>query len=169
MTETVPIPSQEALSVAAWQAKVGTRLGTSHWHTITQSMIDTYGACVGDTYWIHCDPDRAARESPTGTTIAHGLLTLSLCSAMSYEALPRMVGETLVFNYGMNRLRYVAPVPVGARLRGQFDLTALDERVPGEWTITCDVTIEIEGQERPALVAEWLHRRYLTDSQGDPQ
>lgn len=155
------------LSREAWRARIGQRLGASDWHEITQERIDTYGHCVGDTYWIHCDPARAAKESPTGTTIAHGLLTLSLVSAMSYEALPRLAGERMVYNYGLNRLRYVSPVPVGSRLRGLFDLEAIDERVPGEWTITCTVTIEIEGQDRPALAAEWLHRRYFTEP--DPQ
>lgn len=148
------------LDRAEWQARVGTRLGSSGWIAITQGMIDTYGTCIGDTYWIHMDPERAAKESPMGGTIAHGLLTLSLLPAMTYQALPGLKGERMVMNYGMNRLRFVSPVPVNSRVRGHIDLTQIDERKPGELTITCDVTVDIEHSERPALVAEWLHRRY---------
>lgn len=151
-----------ALSLDDWRARIGTELGRSDWHEISQARIDAYAETVGDTYWIHCDPERAAAESPTGTTIAHGLLTLSLISVMSYEALPPLIGSTLVYNYGLNRVRYTAPVPVGSRLQGRFDLVALDMPRPDAVTITCTVTIDIEGAARPALVAEWLHRRTLS-------
>ncbi|MEM6322819.1 MAG: MaoC family dehydratase [Pseudomonadota bacterium] len=169
-TQAEETPRQrERLSVAAWQALVGKRLGASGWHCLDQERISQYAACVCDEYWLHCDPERAAAESPTGGTIAHGLLSLSLISAMAEEALPRMEGEQSVLNYGFNRVRFVAPVPVNARLRGLFDLIALEQPRAGHVTVTCAVTIEREGAAKPAVVAEWLHRRILKPRPHTPQ
>lgn len=156
----------EVVDLPALVARVGTRLGASAWQEVTQAMVDAHAESSGDHYWLHTDPARARTASPTGTTIAHGYMTLSLLSAMSYQVMPALDGERMVLNYGLDRLRFLAPVPVGARVRGVFDLKRVEERRPGEVTITCAVAVEIEGAARPALVATWLHRRFLT-AEGD--
>ena len=141
------------------RALVGTRVGSSGWYEITQDMIDAHADISRDWQFIHVDPVRAA-ETPFGGTIAHGFLTLSMLSAMAYEIEPDIPGVVHGVNYGMNRMRFVAPVPAGARIRGHFDLTDLAEK-PGELTLTWAVEIEIENHPKPALVAEWINRRYL--------
>ncbi len=139
---------------------VGDKVGTSRWFTITQAMIDAHADIVEDHQWIHVDPDRS-RHSPFGGTIAHGFLTLSLLSAMAYDAQPQIEGAEMGVNYGLNRLRFLAPVPAGGRVRAHFTLNALDERRPGEITLTWGVEMELEGATKPALAAEWINRRYL--------
>ena len=141
------------------QAKIGQRIGTSRWFTLSQAMIDAHAETTEDRQFIHIDPTRAA-QGPFGTTIAHGFLTLSLLSAMAYDAQPVIEDADLSVNYGMNHLRFLAPVPSGGRIRGHFTLNALEQRRPGEYTLTWGVVVEIEGQDKPALVAEWLNRRY---------
>jgi len=137
---------------------VGQEMGVSSWFEITQDQIDKFADCTHDHQYIHTDPEKAA-QTPFGTTIAHGFLTLSLLSAMVYE-MPAIEGITMGVNYGMNRMRFVSPVKVGSRVRGRFVLLAVDDIRPGELQTTVQVTVEIEGQEKPALVAEWLGRRY---------
>ncbi len=152
---------------AGWTARVGQRLGVSDWHPVAQPRIDAFADCTGDPYWIHTDPVRARQESPTGTTIAHGFLTLSLLPAMAQQVLPGPEEARMVLNYGLDKVRFLAPVPAGARVRGVFTLRDVSEREPGEVTLTVAVAVEIEGQDRPALVADWLHRRYY-DTKGQP-
>ena len=129
----------------------------SCWFTIDQARIDDFAEVCQDRQFIHVDPARAAR-SRFGGTIAHGFLTLSLLSAMAYDAMP--LGAALSVNYGFDRIRFLSPVPAGARVRARFSVVRTEERVPGETTLHWDVNVEIEGAERPALVARWLSRRY---------
>jgi acyl dehydratase len=143
------------------RAKVGAEIGLSGWITVDQSRIDGFAELTGDHQFIHVDPVRASAETPFGGAIAHGFLTLSLLSAMAYDALPAIEGTAMGVNYGFNRLRFLAPVPAGASIRGRFRLARLDETRSGEVTSTYDVQIEIEGREKPVLAAEWLTRSYL--------
>ena len=143
------------------RAAVGTEMGVSNWVTIDQQMVDAFAHLTQDTYFIHVDPERARRETPYGGTIAHGFLTLSLVANMAYEVCPYVAGSTSMVNYGFNRLRFVAPVPTGSRVRARFKLRDFDTSSPTQWQTTYDVTIEIEGAERPALVAEWLGRGFF--------
>jgi acyl dehydratase len=136
------------------QSWVGQEIGVSQWHTITQAMIDAFAALTGDDHWIHVDTERAAREMPQGKTIAHGFLTLSLIPFLVrsvYQIEKRGRG----LNYGSNRVRYVSPVPVDSRVRLRQTIKSADP-VEGGMRITSDCVVEIEGAERPAVVAEFL-------------
>ena len=144
-------------------AKVGQNVGTSKWFEVTQEMIDQFADVTFDHQFIHVDPDRA-KDTPFGGTIAHGFLTLSLLSAMVYDAVPVMEGVTMGVNYGFDKVRFVSPVKTGSRVRAHFTLSDFQDRGPGEVQTTLGVSIEIEGQEKPALVAEWLGRRYFGES-----
>jgi acyl dehydratase len=141
-------------------ARIGTDFGVSDWMTIDQSMIDQFAKLTHDEYFIHVDPVRAARETPHGGTIAHGFLTLSLLAQMGYQVCPMIEGTKSGVNYGFNKLRFVAPVRSGKRVRGHFRLKNFEVQ-PARWTTTWDVTIEIEGSEKPAIVAEWLGAGFL--------
>lgn len=134
---------------------VGQMLGASGWLTVDQERIDAFAEVTGDHQWIHVDAERAAREAPGGTTIAHGLLTLSLLPAMRAELclVPDGTGRTL--NYGYDRIRFLAPVPPGSRLRTHVVLTAAEAKSGGRLATTRN-TVEIEGGDRPALVADAL-------------
>jgi acyl dehydratase len=145
-----------------YQAKLGQPIGTSRWYEITQDRIDQFAGCTEDHQYIHIDPARAA-DSPFGGTIAHGFLTLSMLSAMVYE-MPSIEGVVMGVNYGLNKVRFISPVRSGARIRGHFTLTQIDDIRPNEIQTTMTVTVEIEGQEKPALVAEWLGRRYFGET-----
>jgi len=123
----------------------------------TQAHIDEFAEATGDRQWIHVDPERAARESPYGRTVAHGFLTLSLLAHLYQETIT-VTGLRMGINYGFNRVRFTGPVPSGARIRARFRLSALDE-IPRGVQMTWDVTMECEGAEKPVLVAEWLNRR----------
>lgn len=147
---------------AEFEALVGKEMGVSQWYDITQEQIDQFADCTHDHQYIHVDPEAAAK-TPFGGTIAHGFLTLSLLSAMVYE-MPSIEGVVMGVNYGMNKVRFVSPVKTGSRVRGRFVLQSLDDIRPGEVQTTVVVTVEIEGQEKPALVAEWLGRRYLGET-----
>jgi acyl dehydratase len=133
----------------------------SRWFPITQARIDAFAAATEDRYFIHTDPARASAETPWGGTIAHGFLTASLLSAMAYDAVPRVEEARHGVNYGFDRLRFVSPVPVGSNLRGRFRLDRVDRSKPGEVTLRWNVTVEIEGRQKPALAAEWLTRQFL--------
>lgn len=138
------------------QAEIGTEIGVSDWVTVDQAMIDAFGDVTQDTQWIHVDPQRAAAQTPYGGTIAHGFLTLSLASKFIMECLAPPPGQVMGINYGFNKLRFLAPVPVGARLRGRFVLKGISARSDTALLRETAMTIEIEGQETPALVADWL-------------
>jgi acyl dehydratase len=138
-------------------AAVGREIGVSDWITVDQPTIDAFATLTGDRYFLHVDPVRAA-ALPFGGTIAHGLLTLALLPQMSYQVCPYLEGARFPLNYGFNRLRFVAPVPVDSRLRGHFVLRQADVVAPDQRQLLYEVRVEIEGRERPALVAEWLTR-----------
>ena len=137
--------------------KVGDVFGPSSWIDVPQAKIDAFAEATGDHQWIHVDPERA-REGPFGTTIAHGYLTLSLLPVASYEVVPRQ-GGSMSINYGLNRVRFPAPVPVGSRLRATFEVVGIDEH---EWggQATMQATVEREGGDKPVCVAEIVFRYY---------
>jgi acyl dehydratase len=145
--------------IEEFRAAKGTRLGTSDWYTVEQSHIDQFAEATGDHQWIHVDPARAA-DGPFGTTIAHGFLSLSLLSVLSNQVY-RIDNVKMGINYGLNRVRFTSPVPVDSRVRAVMQLDDVEDVKGGAVQITTTVTIEIEGAERPALVAEWLLRRYV--------
>jgi len=128
----------------------------SPWLEITQARIDEFARATDDPQWIHTDPERAA-AGPFGTTIAHGFLTLSLVVPLFEQALPALEGHGMTLNYGLNRVRFTAPVPSGARIRGRFRIEELED-VPSGRQARVTTTIELEGQEKPACVAEALFR-----------
>lgn len=152
--------TRSTLTLDEMRARVGQEFGVSEWMTIDQPMIDQFAKLTHDEYFIHVDPVRAARETPHGGTIAHGFLTLSLLAQMGYQVCPMVAGTTSGVNYGFNKLRFVAPVRSGKRVRGSFRLKHFDVQ-PGRWTATWDVTIDIEGGGKPAIVAEWLGAGFL--------
>ena len=119
-------------------------------------MIDTFAKTTHDEQWIHVDPERAAAETPFGGTIAHGFLTLSLASRFAYDCFSLMPGQVMGINYGMNKLRFLMPVRAGSKLRGRFTLVDVKARSATDLLRTNTLTIEIDGEETPALVAEWL-------------
>jgi acyl dehydratase len=135
----------------------GDRFGPSSWIEIPQEKIDAFAAATGDHQWIHVDPERAA-AGPFGTTIGHGYLTLSLLPVASYEVLPKRSGSMSI-NYGLNRVRFPAPVPVGSRLRTTFEVVSVDAFDGGNQA-TMTATVEREGSEKPVCVAEIVFRYY---------
>jgi acyl dehydratase len=135
---------------------IGREVAISPWVVITQSMIDQFADVTSDAQWIHVDPVRAAAESPFRATIAHGFLTLSLLSHL-YQSCIEIAPRRLGINVGLNRVRFTAPVKVDSRVRGRFTIAAL-EPVGGGLQFVWTATVEIEGQGKPALVAEWVTR-----------
>ncbi len=150
--------ARDIADLATLRALVGQQVALSDWLDITQQRIDLFAEATGDHQWIHVDVERCQRESPYGGTIAHGYLTLSLLPAMLESALT-MVDATLVINYGINKLRFPAPVPVGSRLRARLTLLAVSD-IDGGAQLSWDVAIEREGADKPVCVAELLVRRY---------
>jgi acyl dehydratase len=144
------------VSLEVYQQMVGQEIGVSSWRLIDQKRIDAYADVVDDHQFIHVDPERAKRETAFATTVAHGFLTLSLLSVMSYEVMPQVEGVTMGVNYGFDRLRFISPVKSGSRVRGRFTLTEATLRKPGELLSRTAVSVEIEGEKRSALVADWL-------------
>jgi acyl dehydratase len=145
---------QREISLSEVEGLVGTELGLSDWMEVPQSRIDKFADATDDHQFIHVDPERAA-ETPFGGTIAHGFLTLSLLSAMNYNCVPRVREQTMGINYGFDKVRFMAPVPAGARVRGRFVLESARFRGAGMLMTTYVVTIEIENAKKPALVANW--------------
>ncbi|NMH99250.1 MaoC family dehydratase [Pseudonocardia acidicola] len=136
----------------------GTTLGQSEWMTVDQSQIDKFADATGDHQWIHVDAEKA-KDGPFGTTIAHGFLTLSLIPVIGWQ-IYKVDNVKMTINYGLNKVRFTSPVPVGSRIRGSIELLDVAD-VSGGVQVTNKVTVEIEGSERPALVAESLLRYYL--------
>ncbi|HVQ03215.1 MAG TPA: MaoC family dehydratase [Burkholderiaceae bacterium] len=149
------------MTLDALTARVGSEIGVSAWRTIDQAAIDAFGRLTGDQHFIHVDPARAAKVLPSGGTIAHGFFTLSLLSNMAYQVCPTIEGVRFPLNYGFNRLRFVAPVPVGSRVRGRFVLKSVDVIDAAQRQIVYEASVEIDGAPKPALVAEWLTRIVL--------
>ena len=148
-------------TVAELKGMIGKEVGISRWFEITQERINQFADVTEDWQFIHIDPERAKAETPFGGAIAHGFLTLSVGSAMAYDALPKVDGATMGVNYGFDKIRFLSPVPAGARIRGRFTLMEADERKAGEMTFKYGLSIEIEGSDKPALAAEWLSRQYF--------
>ena len=142
------------------QGLIGQEVGVSRWFEVTQARIDAFADCTEDRQFIHVDPDRA-KATPFGGTIAHGFLTLSLASAMSYDAVAPLEGVAMGVNYGFDKLRFLAPVPDGSRVRGRFRLLSAEDRGGGRWLLKHELTVEIEGDDKPALIAEWLGMQVL--------
>jgi len=142
------------------QSAVGAEVGTSEWVEVTQDRIDKFAAATGDDQWIHVDVSRAARQLPTKTTIAHGLLTLSF-APLFVRSVIGLKGIKNTLNYGANRIRYLAPVPAGSRLRGRISIVHADDAPSNGLRVTYGITIEIEGRDRPACVAEMIAIHYL--------
>jgi acyl dehydratase len=138
---------------------VGREIGVSEWLEVTQERIQQFAEATEDRQWIHLDAERAKRESPYGTTVAHGFLTLSLVSYLMKQAVQIQGGLRMAVNYGLNRVRFPAPVPAGSRIRGRFALAELKELPKGIEAIF-SVTVESEGKEKPCCVAEWIVRYY---------
>ena len=137
------------------QSLVGTEVGVSRWFLVDQAKIDAFADATEDWQFIHVNPE-AAKQTPFGGTIAHGFLTLSLASAMTYDAVERLDGVVMGVNYGFDKVRFLAPVPAGSKLRGRFKLLSAEDKGGGRWLIKHELTVEIEGGEKPALIAEWL-------------
>lgn len=142
------------------RSRAGQEIGVSPWHTVTQEQIDQFAQVTGDDQWIHCDVERARRESPYGTTIAHGFLTVSLLSKFSRETIHVDSQYKMRINYGFNRLRFTGGVPAGSRIRAHFTLNSIKD-VEGGVELAWGVSVEVEGHAKPALVAEWLGRTYF--------
>jgi acyl dehydratase len=157
MTETRPRtpPTFEQLRTMS-----GQELGVSDWTTIDQQRIDQFAECTGDHQWIHVDPERAKRQSPFRTTIAHGYLTLSIIGALALEMGIVPENTQAAFNYGFDKVRFLAPVRVGARIRLRTTLLSMEDRGPGQYLMKAANTVEIEGEQKPALTAETLVMMY---------
>ena len=147
-TEAKTLPPSEL------HASVGQTF-VSHWFVVDQDRIDAFAKVTEDEQFIHVDPEQAG-ATPFGGTVAHGFLTLSLLSPMAYSTLPKVKGATMGVNYGFDRVRFLHPVRSGSRVRAHFLLTAVLKRSEREWQLVYDVSVEIEGQHKPALAATWL-------------
>jgi acyl dehydratase len=148
----------EITDVRALRDRIGEEIAVGDWFEVSQARINQFAEATGDTQWIHVDPARAATESPFKTTIAHGFLTLSLLSSLIRDAMT-FHGLRMAINYGMNRMRFVAPVPAGSRIRARFMLVSVED-ASGSVQVTWQVTIDREHSDKPCCVAEWIVRYY---------
>src|SRR5438270_8775078 len=137
------------------RARVGQEIGVSEWLTVDQARIDAFAEATEDRQFIHTDASAAA-QTPFGGTIAHGFLSLALLSRMGAEAMLIPEGARMAVNYGLDRVRFIAPVRSGKRVRGRFVLDSIEEKAPGQVLMRHTVTVEIEGEDKPALTAQWL-------------
>ena len=137
------------------RGKVGSSVGVSDWIEVSQERITAFAEATEDRQFIHVDP-AAAAQAPFGGTVAHGFLSLSLLSRMAADVMQVPDTTRMAVNYGLDRVRFIAPVRAGKRVRGHFTLDAADEKSPGQLLLKHTVTVEIEGEERPALTAQWL-------------
>ena len=154
ITRTTPIVDLDTL-----RSKVGSELGVTEWRLVDQDLIDRFAAVSGDSNWIHVDPERARVQTDFGGTIAHGHLTLLLVSRFVAELIEVEQLSRVALNYGMNRVRFLSPVPAGSSVRGRVSVKAIDP-IPGGVQLTMDVVIECDRSDRPACVAEPLFRLY---------
>lgn len=145
-----------------YAALTGKEVGVSRWFKIDQPRIDAFADVTEDWQFIHTDPEKA-KASPFGGTVAHGFLTLSMLAAMAYDGLPEIEGRLLGVNYGFDKVRFINPVPSGSRIRAKFKLLDITERKPLEVLTKSEVVVEIEGVEKPALLAEWLGVFYFEE------
>ena len=152
----------KTVSIRNFQNLIGKKLGTSKWYLIEQGSINQFADVTFDHQFIHTDYKKAI-ETTFGTTIAHGFLTLSMLSAMSYDAIPRIEGLKMGVNYGFNKIRFLTPVLVGSHIRAHFTLSNSKVEKQGELINTIGASVEIKNNERPALVAEWIIRQYFEE------
>ena len=145
----------QVVTIDEIRAKVGTEIGVSTWLDVDQPMIDRFADVTDDHQFIHVDPE-AAERTPFGGTIAHGFLTLSLLSRMAADVMQVPDTTRMVVNYGFDKVRFIAPVRSGKRVRGRFTLAAMEEKKPGQWQAIHNVVVEIDGEDRPALQADWI-------------
>jgi acyl dehydratase len=146
----MPVASFEEI-----KARIGTEIGVSAWIPIDQKAIDTFADVTGDHQFIHVDPEAAAK-TPFGGTVAHGFLTLSLLSQMAAGVMLVPPTIRMAVNYGFEKIRFIAPVRSGRKVRGRFNLLSAEEKKPGQWQFLHHVTVEIEGEDKPALTADWI-------------
>ena len=149
------------ITATQMQARIGQVLGTSDWVLVDQDMINKFADATGDHQFIHVDVERA-KMTPFGGTIAHGFLTLSLFPRLVAESdVPHIEGVKMGVNYGGNKVRFLTPVRSGKRVRGHFKLLGLEEKRPGQWQQTLEFSVEIEGEDKPALIAEWMSQFFV--------
>lgn len=148
------------ITASELEANLGKEIGLSRWFLIDQDRINQFADVTEDQQFIHVDPLKA-KDTPFDGTIAHGFLTLSMLSAMADDAVPVVEGLKHSVNYGFDRIRFISPVRANSRIRGRFDLIKF-ESTAGQVTQTVNVTVEIEGSDKPALVAEWISRHYFS-------
>jgi acyl dehydratase len=144
------------MTVADLAKHIGEEIGVSSWILLDQNRINEFAHCTGDHQWIHVDAERAAREGPFGGTIAHGFLTLSLLAPTGFEVLLARITPKSVVNYGLDKVRFVAPVRSGKRVRNRIRISSVEEKGTGRFLVTTENTMEIEGETRPALTASAL-------------
>ena len=151
----------KAMAPAEIAKLVGQHVGTSEWFEVSQQRINTFAEATGDFQFIHVDEEKA-KLTPFGGTIAHGFLTLSLIPVLTQNSdCPRAEGVKMGVNYGGNKTRFIAPVRAGKRVRGTYKLLEMEEKRPGQWQQTMEITIEIEGESKPALMAEWITQFFV--------
>jgi len=148
------------IALDAYLKMVGQEIGVSNWHTLDQKRIDQFAQVINDHQYIHVDPVRA-KDTTFGTTVAHGFLTMSMMSIFSYEVMPPIAGATMGVNYGLDKLRFISPVKSGSRVRGHFKLGEAYLRKPNELFSRSLVTVEIEGEAKPAIAADWIGLTYF--------
>jgi len=153
------VPPVKIASIESLKDLIGRELATSDWLVVTQERISTFAEATGDRQWIHLDRERAEKESPYGATIAHGFLTLSLLSSLMQDAMEFEQAGQRAINYGLNRVRFPSAVRVGSRIRGRFALAAFKD-LGDAIELVLSVTVECEGSDKPACVAEWVVRHY---------
>ncbi len=154
------MPAREITSLEELRSLVGQEVGTGDWLEVTQERINLFADATGDHQWIHIDVERAKAESPYGTTIAHGFLTMSLMVELMAKTVQVKIPVKMGINYGLNKVRFVSAVPAGAKIRSRVVLQNLED-FPGGQQLTWGITVEREGSDKPACVAEWLTRYYV--------
>lgn len=147
-------------SIEEIQGRVGTEIGASDWILVDQARIDSFADITEDHQFIHVDPEKA-KKTPFRGTVAHGFLTLSLLSRMAEGVMLRPASMRMAVNYGFDKVRFMGPVRSGKRVRGRFKLLSAEEKRASQWQITYEVTVEIEGEEKPALVADWIGYMFI--------
>ncbi len=155
-TQPQPAAPPRVVTLEEMRGLVGKQIGESPWIAIDQPRIDAFAEVTEDHQFIHVDPERAASEGPFGSTIAHGFLTLSLLVRMAELCVPVLDGDPPVINFGLDKIRWLVPVKAGQRVRARFTLAEMNEKTPGRLLFRHSVIVEIEGEERAALVAHWL-------------
>ena len=153
----------ESVNIKEYRKQAGKLERRSDWLVVSQEMINQFADATLDHQFIHVDPERAQAETPFGGTIAHGFLTLSLLSGFVEKCMPRIEDTAMAVNYGFEKIRFLTPVPSGARIRGNFKLAECSQRNPGEYLSRYEVSVEIENMEKPALVAQWLGLTFIKE------